>query len=72
MSELDEPPTIESSKSWVVAFASMAIMAVSYGSPLLSVIAMQPIAAAFDNHRSIPALASSLVWLGSGAGGILI
>ena len=72
MSELDEPPTIESSKSWVVAFASMAIMAVSYGSPLLSVIAMQPIAAAFDNHRSIPALASSLVWLGSGAGGILM
>jgi MFS family permease len=68
----DERATIESSKSWVVAFASMAIMAVSYGSPLLSVIAMQPIAAAFDNQRSIPALASSLVWLGSGAGGILM
>ncbi len=68
----DEPATIECSKSWVVAFASMAIMAVSYGSPLLSVIAMQPIAAAFDNQRSIPALASSLVWLGSGAGGILM
>jgi MFS family permease len=69
---VEELRTIESSKSWVVAFASMAILAVSYGSPLLSVIAMQPIAAAFDNHRSIPALASSLVWLGSGAGGILM
>jgi MFS family permease len=69
---MEEPRTIESSKSWVVAFASMAILAVSYGSPLLSVIAMQPIAAAFDDHRSIPALASSLVWLGSGAGGILM
>jgi MFS family permease len=72
VSEVEEPPTIESRTSWVVAFASMAIMAVSYGSPLLSVIAMQPIAATFDNHRSIPALASSLVWLGSGAGGILM
>jgi MFS family permease len=42
------------------------------GSPLLTSVGLSQIAASFDNQRSVPALANSLVWLGSGAGGILM
>jgi MFS family permease len=55
-----------------VAAAVLAIFVVSYGSPIVTAIALPQIAQTFDNQRSIPALANSLVWLGSGAGGILM
>ncbi len=64
--------TIETRRSWIVATAVLAILVVSYGSPILTAVALPQIAAAFDNQRSIPALANALVWLGSGAGGIVM
>jgi MFS family permease len=66
------PDTIETKQSWIVALAVLSIMVISYGSPLLTAVGLSQIAATFDNQRSIPALANSLVWLGSGAGGILM
>jgi MFS family permease len=64
--------TIETKRSWGVALAALAITVVSYGSPLMTSVALPQIAAGFDNQRSVPALANALVWLGSGVGGILM
>ena len=44
----------------------------AFGSAWITVVALKDIAAEVDGTRSIPALASSLAWLGSGAGGILM
>jgi MFS family permease len=66
------PPSIESRTSWVVATAALAVLAVSYGAPLVTVVAMKPIAAEFGISRSVPALAVSLTYIGSGLGGILM
>ena len=62
--------TIESRASWVVAFATLAVMSVTYGAPLTLVVALKPIAADLDVPRSAPALAASLASLGTGLGGI--
>jgi MFS family permease len=61
---------VESRQAWLIALAALAITTVSYASPLVAAVALKPIAADFGGLRSIPALASSLVWLGSGAGAI--
>ncbi len=62
--------SIESRASWVVAFAALAIMSLSYGAPLVAVVGLKPIAADLGSARSVPALAYSLAWLGSAVGGI--
>jgi MFS family permease len=61
--------SVETRTSWVVASASLAVMSVSYGAPLVAVIALKPIAAELGSARSIPALAYSLAWLGTAVGG---
>jgi MFS family permease len=48
------------------------VLTVSYGAPLVTVVAMKPIAAEFGAARSAPALAVSLTYIGSGLGGILM
>ena len=63
-------PTIESRASWVVASAVTMMMA--FGSAWITAVALKDIAAEVDGTRSIPALASALAWLGSGAGGIIM
>jgi MFS family permease len=47
-------------------------MGIAYGAPLMVVIGLAPIADAMGGQRGIPALASSLAYLGSGAGGVLM
>jgi MFS family permease len=64
--------TIESRSSWVAATLTLAILSVSYGAPLVVVVGLKPIAAALDTDRSVVALAASLVWLGTGLGGIVM
>ncbi len=64
--------SVESRASWLVALAAVAILSVSFGAPLLVVVALRPIAADLGDARAIPALASSLAYLGAGAGGILM
>ncbi len=62
--------SIETPASWVVAFACLAILSVTYGAPLVIVVALKPIATDLDVPRSVPALASALASFGTGLGGI--
>src|SRR5204863_8803078 len=61
---------IDSRASWAVAFAALAIYSVSFGAPLITVVALKPIAAELGSARSVPALAFSLAWFGAAVGGI--
>jgi MFS family permease len=58
--------------SWKAAWMTLAILSVSYGSPLLIVVGMRTMQADLGTERSVLALAGSLVWIGTGAGGILM
>jgi MFS family permease len=64
--------SVESRASWVVASVALCIMAMSFGAAWIVAVALKDIAAEVGGARSIPALASSLAWLGSGAGGIMM
>jgi hypothetical protein len=62
--------SIETSTSWIVAGVALAVLTISYGAPLITVVALKPIGAEFGTPRSGPALAVSLTYIGSGVGGI--
>ncbi len=62
--------SVESRASWVVALTALGIYAVSFGAPVITVVGLKTIAAELGGGRSVPALACSLAWLGSAAGGI--
>ena len=64
--------TIETRRSWLVAWSALGVLSISFGAPLITVVALKPIAAEFGNIRSVPALSYSLAWLGSAAGGIVM
>jgi MFS family permease len=65
-------PSVETRTSWVVATASLVVLAVGFGAPWITVVALKQIAAEVGGVRSIPSLAASLVWVGSGFGGLLM
>lgn len=58
--------------SWVVVAASLTVLTVAFGAPLVVAVAMKPIAAGLNVPRSVPALAGSATFIGSGVGGILM
>src|SRR5690242_11229055 len=64
--------SIESRASWLVAIVALLTMLMAYGSAWITAVALRDIAAEVDGARSVPALASSLSWLGAGFGGILM
>ena len=64
--------SVETRRSWVVAAAALLIMGVAFGAPWITLVALKDIAAEVRGERSIPALASALMWMGSGVGGILM
>jgi MFS family permease len=66
----DPALSIEGPLSWRAAFLTLAILSVSYGSPLLAVVGLRDMQAALHTDRSILSLASALVWIGNGLGGI--
>jgi MFS family permease len=61
---------IETGRSWVIACVALLVLSIAYGAPLVTVVALQPIAAEFGTQRAAPALAVSLTYIGSGMGGI--
>jgi hypothetical protein len=61
--------TIETCASWVVCLTALGIAAVSFGAPVVTVVALKPIAAELGGERSVPSAAYSLVWLGAAVGG---
>ena len=72
MSAARFPDSIESPSSWVAAAITTAILAVSYGAPLLVVVGLKPITTSLGTERSVVASAGALVWVGTGMGGIVM
>jgi MFS family permease len=64
--------SIETRQSWIVAGAVLAIMAIAFGAPWVTLVALKDIASEVNGERSVPAFASALMWIGSGVGGILM
>ena len=64
--------SIESRDSWVAAGLTLALLSVSYGSPLLAVVGLKPITEDLGTQRQLVALVGSLTWLGTGLGGIVM
>ncbi len=64
------PHSVETRSSWIIASVSLGILAFSFGAPWITTVALKEIAAEVDGLRSVPSLAVSLVWFGSGFGGI--
>ena len=50
----------------------LVVMAVAFGPPWITIVALKDIAAEVNGERSVPAFASALMWIGSGLGGILM
>ena len=65
-------PSIESRRSWVVASVVLIILALSFGAPWITVVALKLIATDMGGLREVPSLASSLAWIGFGSGGIVM
>ena len=72
MTSHHHPTSVEGRSSWAAASITLAILSFSYGAPLIVVVGLKPIAASLGTDRSVVALAASLVWLGTGLGGILM
>jgi MFS family permease len=51
---------------------TLAILSISFGSTLLIVVGMKPMQEALGTDRAVMALAGSLLWIGTGSGGILM
>ncbi len=66
------PASVEGRGSWVAAGVALAILSISYGSPLLIVVGLKPITEDLGTARSIGALAAALTWIGTGLGGIVM
>jgi len=66
----DAAGSIESRRSWHAAFLTLAILSVSFGAPLVVVVGLRDIQTAMHTDRSVLSLASALVWIGTGLGGI--
>ena len=64
--------SIESRSSWVVASVALVAMMMAFGAAWITAVALKDIAAEVGGTRSVPALASALAWLCSGAGGIMM
>ena len=56
----------------MVASLSVALLAISFGAMWITVVGLKTIAADFGGVRSAPSLATSLAWLGTSVGGVLM
>jgi MFS family permease len=63
---------METRASWLVASVSLILLGMSYGAPWIAAVGLKPIAGDMGGARSVPALANSVAWLGTAAGGILM
>jgi hypothetical protein len=52
--------TIETRRSWLIAITALGILSVSFGAPVITIVALKPIAAGFGDIRWVPAFAVSL------------
>lgn len=66
------PASVEGRESWIAAWVTLALLSISYGSPLLAIVGLKPIAEDLGTQRQMVALAVALTWLGTGLGGIVM
>ncbi len=66
------PGSVERPYSWVVAVASLLMMAIGMGATYVVVVALKPIAAEFGWPRAVPSLSYSFVLFGAGLGGLMM
>lgn len=66
----DRAPTIETPRSWIVAFTAVAMLSVAQGAPLTVVVGLPQLSEHFGT-RGLPSFASALAFFGMGAGGVL-
>ncbi|MGA7071954.1 MFS transporter [Bradyrhizobium sp.] len=64
--------SVETHASWAVATAALFVLGMSFGAAWITAVALKDIANEVGGTRSVPALASSLAWFGSGFGGIIM
>jgi MFS family permease len=65
-------PSVETKESWTVATAALVAILMTFGAGWITPVALKDIAAEVGDTHSVPALATAIVWLGSGVGGILM
>src|SRR5580700_1581933 len=65
------PASLDGRAAWTIACAALAVLTISYGAPLLSAVALKPIAADLHTQRSGPSAAGSFTYIGAAFGGIL-
>jgi MFS family permease len=65
-------PSIETRQSWRIAFTALVTLTMAFGGAWITTVALKDIAAEAGGARAVPALASALAWLCSGAGGIIM
>jgi MFS family permease len=58
--------------TWVAAGVSLALLSISYGSPLVLVVGLKAITEDLGTIRQVVALAAALTWIGTGSSGILM
>src|SRR5262245_40846986 len=64
--------SVETRSSWVVATVVLLILALSFGAPWITIVALKLIADELGGLRSVPALATALAWIGFGSGGLIM
>jgi MFS family permease len=65
-------PSIETRQSWIIAGVALSLLAFSFGGMWIIAVGLKTIAADTGGSRSVPSLASSLAWLGTAFGGIVM
>jgi MFS family permease len=64
--------SIETRSSWVAATVSVVLLSTSFGALWITAVGLKAIAADLGGERSVPSLASSLGWLGTAVGGVMM
>ena len=64
--------SVEGRDSWVAAAVTLTILSVSCCAPLLIVVGLTTMQTELGAERSVLSLAASLVWMGTGLGGIAL
>jgi len=64
--------SLETRYSWIAASLSVLILTMSYGGLWIIAVGLKQVAAETGGSRSVPSLASSLAWFGTGFGGLVM
>lgn len=63
--------SVETRASWIIALVALTMLSFAAGAPMTVVIGLVPISETLGSGRSLPSLATSLAYLGTGVGGVL-